>query len=283
MGLPQEARWKTASDKEIESLENHGIFDLVPITSAPAGHKVVDTRWVFKIKADSTYKGRLVVQRFLQTPGVDRGCTFAPVCRLHNIHMMIAIAAELDYKVHILDVQTAFLNADVEDDVFVKRAPGYKSNDEAEVLFAMKLKGSLSGLRQSPKNRFGTMNVELAIIGFRQLKLDPCVYVYEDETGFVVLTFWEDDILFLSASKSLLNKLKNKVMNRFEMSDMGDVSRILGINVTRDHGKGTITIVQKDYAEGVIQRYSMKGCNPAYTPGVEPELFLNQQEERLLN
>ena len=97
MGLPQAGRWKTASDKEIASLEKQGVFDLVPITSVPAGHKVVGTRWVFKIKADSTYKGRLIVKGFSQIPGVDCGGTYAPVCRLQSICMMLAIVMELDY------------------------------------------------------------------------------------------------------------------------------------------------------------------------------------------
>ena len=170
MGLPQAVRWKTASDKEIASLKKHGVFDLVPITSVPAGHKVVGTRWVFKIQADSTYKGRLVVQGFSQIPGGDCGGTFASVCRLQSIRMMLAIAVELDYEVHMLDVQTAFLNADVEEDVFVKMAPGYEINDEAGVPLVMKLKKSLYGLRQSPKNWFSTLDVELAVIGFRPLK-----------------------------------------------------------------------------------------------------------------
>ena len=283
MGLPQAARWKTASDKEIASLEKRGIFDLVPITSVPAGHKVVGNKWVFKIKADGTYKGQLVVQGFLKISGVDCSGTFAPVCRLQSIYIMLVIAVELNYEVHMLDVQTAFLNADVEADVLVKMVPGYETNNEAGVYLVMKLKKSLYGLRQSPKNWFSTMDVELAIIGFRPLKSDPCVYVYEDETGFAVLTLYVNDILFLSASKPLLNKLKKKLMNRFEMSDMGGVSRILGTNVTRDREKGTITVNQKDYTEDVVQRYGMKGCNPVYTPGVGPELSLSQPEEKLLN
>ena len=248
-----------------------------------AGHKVVGTRWVFKIKADSTYKGRLVVQVLSQIHGVDCGGIFAPVCRLQSICMMLAIAVQLDYEVHMLDVHTAFLNADVEEDVFSKMAPGYETNDEAGVPLVMKFKKSLYCLKQSPKNWFRTMDVELAVIGFRPLKSDPCVYVYEDETGFIVLKLYVDDIIFLSASKPLLNKLKKKLMDGFKMSDMGDVSRILGMNVTRDREKGTITINQKDYMEDVVQRYDMKGCNPAYTPGVGPELSLNQPEEKLLN
>ena len=71
IGLPQAARWKTELDKEIASPEKHGVFNLVPITSVPAGHKVVGTRWVLKIKADNTYKGRLVVQGFWQILGMS--------------------------------------------------------------------------------------------------------------------------------------------------------------------------------------------------------------------
>ena len=64
---------------------------------------------------------------------------------------------------------------------------------------------------------------------------------------------------------------------------MGDVSRILGMNVTRDREKGAITISQKDYTKNVVQRYGMEGCNPAYTPGVGPELSLDHMEEKPLN
>ena len=56
MGLPPAAHWKTVSDKESESLEKHGVFNLVPITSVLAGHRVVGTRWLRKIKADSNYR-----------------------------------------------------------------------------------------------------------------------------------------------------------------------------------------------------------------------------------
>ena len=127
------------------------------------------------------------------------------------------------------------------------------------------------------------MDGELAVVGFHPLKLNPCVYIYGDETGVVVLTLYVDDILFIGASKSLLSKLKKKLMNRFGISDMGDVLRILRMNVTRDREKGVITISQKHYTKNVAKRYGMNGCNPAYAPGVGPELSLNQPKEKLLN
>ena len=162
-------------------------------------------------------------------------------------------------------------------------APGYATNDKSGVPLVMQLKKRLYGLRQSPKNWFGMVDVELNVIVFRLLKSDPCVYIYEDETGFIILTLCMDYVLLLSASKSLLNKLKKQLMDRFKMSDMSDVSRTLGMTVTRDRKKEVITISQKDYTEDVVQRYGIEGSNPAYTPGIGPELSLNQPEKKLLN
>ena len=121
---------------------------LVPITSVPAGHNIFGTRKMFKIKASSIYKGRLVVQRFLQIPGVDCGGTFAPVYRLQSIRIVLAIATELDYNMHMLGVQTAFLDADVEEDVLVKMAPGYDTNDKG-VPLVMKLNKSCAVSRRA--------------------------------------------------------------------------------------------------------------------------------------
>ena len=140
MTLPQAARWKVASDKEIASLEKHGVYELVPITLVPNGRKVADARWAYKIKADGVYKGRLVMLGWSQVPGIDCGGTFAPVCRLQSIRMVLAIAVELGYRVYMLDVPTAFLNADVEEEVFGKMAPGYERSNEFEVSLVMKFK-----------------------------------------------------------------------------------------------------------------------------------------------
>ena len=88
-----------------------------------------------------------------------------------------------------------------------------------------------------------------------------------------------DDVLLLDANKQSLDKLKKQLMDRFEMTDIGDVSRLLGMNVTRDREEGTITINQKNYTEDMVQRYGMRGCNPAYTPGVfqTRDLFRREQ------
>ena len=254
MGLPQAARWRAASDKEVARLEKHVVYELIPITSAPTGLNVIGMRWINKIKEDGTYKRRLVIQGQPQVPGSDYGGTFAPVCRVQGISMMQAIAAEPDYEVFMLDVQMAFLKADVLEDIFAKMAPGYEIADNSGAPLVMKLNNSLYGLRYSPRNWFGTMDHHLAKLGFFSLKSDPCLYVFEENTGFVILTLYVDDILLLGANKHLLNKLKKQLMVRFQTTDVGDVLRMFGMNVNRDRNKRTITIDQKDYTHGGHRR-----------------------------
>ena len=92
-----------------------------------------------------------------------------------------------------------------------------------------------------------------------------------------------DDILLLGDNKQLLGKLTKQLMDRFEMTDLGDVSKVLGMNVARDRENGTITIDQKDYTEDILERYGMTNCNVAFTPGVGPEISLDQPVDGLLD
>ena len=96
----------------------------------------------------------------------------------------------------------------------------------------------------------------------------------------MILTAYVDDLLLLGADKLLLNKLKKQLMDRSEMTtDMGDVSRVLSMSVTRDLEKETIIINQRGYTKDVVERFGMKICSLVYTPGVGPELSLNQLKE----
>ena len=103
------------------------------------------------------------------------------------------------------------------------------------------------------------------------------------KTGTAILTLYVDDIILLGINKQLLGKLKKQLMDRFEMTDLGDVSKVLGMNVTQNRVNGTITISQKDYTEDILERYGMTNCNVAFTPGVGSEISLDQLVDRLLD
>ena len=121
--------WKAASDKEMKSLQDLKVYTLVPRSEVPPGQKVIGSKWAYKVKVDNTHKARLVAKGWSQVPGRDCGGTFAPVCRLQSIRMVLVIAAEMNWEVVQLDVKTAFLYADIEENVFVEMAPGYETTN----------------------------------------------------------------------------------------------------------------------------------------------------------
>lgn len=283
MGLPEAQQWKDASEKEIKSLQDLNVYKLVPLSDVPSGKTVIGTKWVYKVKPDNTFKARLVAQGWNQVPGRDCGSTFAPVCRLQSIRMVLALAAEKDWEVIQLDVKTAFLYADIEEDVFVEMAPGYATTDKNGVRFVMKLEKSLYGLAQSPLNWWKTIDPRLIEIGFAPLKSDPCVYIYDRDGVVIIITLYVDDLLVAGGNMQVIQTIKSKLMDKFKMSDMGDVSLVLGMEVKRDRKNGSISISQEQYTKSILAHFGMANCKPVSTPGFGPELSVKQPEETLLN
>ena len=144
-----------------------------------------------------------------------------------------------------LDVKTAFLYADIEEDVFVEMAPGFETTYKKGVRHVMKLKKSLYGLVQSPQNWWRTIDPRLVEIGFVPLKSDPCVYIYDHDNVVVVITLYVDDLLVAGGNIKVITKIKKQLMDKFQMSDMGGVPLVLGMEVTRERRTGTISVCQE--------------------------------------
>ena len=245
MTLPAKAHWKAASDKEAASLKKNNVYTVVPATAVPVGHKIIGSRWVYKVKADKSYKGRVVVLGWGQVPGVDCRDTFTPVCRLQSIRMVLAIAAEFDFECWQLDYNTAFLNAKVEEEVYVKMAPGYEEFNNDGVPMVMRLLKSLYCLRQSPRCWYGTVDEHVVEIGFKSLKSDPCAYIYSEGGAIYVLALCVDDVLLLGKDRKVLERIKRKLMERFSMTDMGDVSLVLGWKLPVTARRGQLPLPRK--------------------------------------
>ena len=182
--------------------------------------------------------------------------------------MVLAPAVEFDWDILQVDVQTAFLNALVEEEVYIKMAPGCEKKDEKTgVPLVMRLHKSLYSLRQSPKNWHSTIDTYVIKIGLKALKSDPCVYVYYTDDDSInnsttstirkpeaILTRYVDDLTLTGGDKAVLKALKKKLIRRFATTDMGDISLILGIQVTRNRKNGTLTISQANYTRSVFEK-----------------------------
>ena len=128
-------KWKDAMDEEIESLHDNNTFTLVPL---PEDRQVVGGRWVYAVKTDlggnERFKARYVAQGFKQIQGNDYFETFAPTAKMSSVRMMMQVAAELDLIVHQLDVKTAYLNANLDCEIFMNQPKGYEVNSDVKMV-----------------------------------------------------------------------------------------------------------------------------------------------------
>ena len=118
-------------------------------------------------------------------------------------------------------------------------------------------------------------------VGFSPAQFDPCVYTYGRGDTFVILTLCMDDILVTGQDEKVVEQLKKSLTDWFAMTDMGEVSHLLGEKVTRDYKQGTISISQVNYVNSIVETFGMKDCNPVHTPGYGCELSNQQPEESL--
>lgn len=280
---PEAAQWNAAAEREIASLKDRKVYKLVPRSAVPAGRKRINSKWVFKRKADGSFKGRVVAQGWNQVPGLDSGSIHAPVCMIQSVRIICCIAVHFALLLHQMDVSTAFLYADIQELVFVEQPPGFEVKDKDGGELVMKLEKSLYGLAQSPGNWFNTIDPALVEIGFVPLQSDTCVYLYDHDGVRIYLTLYVDDLLLASNNSNAMAMVKEKLKHRFKMTDMGPVSLVLGMEIKRDLELGTLTISQEAYSKSILERFGMSECKPTTTPGYGSELSNQQPEETLLD
>ena len=120
------------------------------------------------------------------------------------------------------------------------------------------------------------------VIGFRPTQSDPYVCTHGSGVTLVIPTLYVDDILITGKDPTLVEQKKMELKERFEMTDMREVSRILGMEVTRDYNEATLAITQTAYVDNILERFGMQDANAAHTPEYGPELSAEQPEDKLL-
>ena len=265
------AEWSRALESEYQSLLKNKTWTLVP---RPENKNVVGNRWVFKVKhkADGTidrFKARLVAQGFTQTHGVDYGEVFSPVARLAAIRSLLALANAHDWEIHQMDVNTAFLNGQLDYEVYMEQPEGFVDPDQPE--YVCKLDKSLYGLKQSARCWNSTLDTYLKENGYRQSSADSCMYIKstkspDGKVKFVILAVFVDDFIPVSNDLQMLCKEKAAFCEKFDMDDKGEIHDVLGLLVTRDRQNRVLTISQPDFTKNVLLRFGMDKSRPVATP-----------------
>jgi hypothetical protein len=231
---PHADDWLMAAESEIQSHNENQTWTLV---DAPKGTKILRNRWVWVVKYNGTgnierFKARLVIKGFLQEYGIDYDEIFAPVVRMEVLRLLLAVAATLDYEIHQMDVKTAFLNGNLDEDIYMYQPEGFVATGKEHMV--CKLNKSIYGLKQAPRVWYQTLVLFLETIHFHHLVKDRCVFVGTIDSQTCYIAVYVDDLLIIAPTTLLITKIKSALNERFKMTDLGEVQFLLGWSIERD-------------------------------------------------
>ena len=226
------SHWKTAMDGEYNALMKNNTWQLVP---PRPGINVIDSKWVFKVKENSDgsierYKApRLVAKGFRQRYGQDYEDTFSPVVKPTTIRLLLSLAVSRGWHMRQLDIQNAFLNGILEEEVFMRQPPGFEDSTRPSHL--CHLKKALYGLKQVPRAWHARLSSVLGSLRFRPSTADTslCILSRADLTMFLLVCV--DDIIVISSSTSATDRLLREMRDEFAVKDLGTLRYFLGIEV----------------------------------------------------
>jgi transposase InsO family protein len=265
-------KWMAGMEKEMNSIKNREVWKLVPPTAVPRGRNIIGCRPVCHVKRDAKgqereHKVRLVAQGFTQVAGMDYTDTFAPVARMESMRSILHIGAQRNWLLRQFDVKTAFLYGELEEEIYMRQPKGYEEKGKEDHI-ALLQKG-LYGLKQGGRQWNKKLHTAMTGFSYQRVAVDHCIYTRTTDKGTSFVAIHVDDMLASASSEQEMDTLKEDLQSVFEIKDLGDVHWLLGVAITRDRQKHTVSLSQAAYVDTIISRFKMEKAYPVSTP-LEP-------------
>jgi hypothetical protein len=262
----QDDDWIRAMNEEFDQIEKNNTWELVP---RPEDKNVLGSKWVFKNKMNEKgkfvrNKARLVCKGYAQVEGQDFDETFAPVARLEAIKMFLSYSCHKNFKVYQMDVKSAFLNEDLEEEVYMEQPKGFSLTDNPN--HVCKLKKPLYGLKQAPQAWYYRLDKFLQEKGFKKGIVDSNLDIKSEGDNLLVVLVYVDDIIFGCTNESFFQWFANSMQTEFEMSMIGELSYFLGLQIKQSSAR--IFISQEKYLKEMLKKFQMEDSSPVSTPMV---------------
>lgn len=263
--------WAEAIKSELESIQDMGVFGELDL---PPDKNVLTSKWVFTWKVNNNKvikaKARLVVKGYEQRAGVDYTELYSPTVAQSTIRALLALAASNNSYVHQIDFKTAFLNGDLEEEVYMEIPEGAQTEGEGKV---WRLYKSLYGLKQAPRCWFKKLKERLGILGYVQSDSDEALFIrceLDGQKSYVCVHV--DDMLIMHNDKSVVLMIVDCLSKICEITDCGRSHEYLGITI--EHTKSGIFIHQAPYAMGIVKKFLSFENMHASTP-LAPNVVLH--------
>ncbi|CAI7744477.1 unnamed protein product [Closterium sp. NIES-53] len=234
---PYSSQWQAAMDAQMASWKSTSTYvNEVP----PPGANIVNGMWIFRVNrppdSPPAFKARYVARGFSQRQGVDYYHTLSPTPKMTNLQVLLHVAAQSDYELHSLGFSTVFLQGSLHEEIWLRRPPGFT----------------------------GTT---LAALGFAPSTADLSLFLRTDTSlpPFYVLAYVVD-LVFAAADTEALTLVKSKIQKRHTCTDLGELRSYLGLQITRDRARRTITLTRSHMVHQVLQRFGFQFSSPQPTP-----------------
>ena len=184
---------------------------------------------------------------------------------MDTIRIVIALAAQNNWVIYQLDVKSAFLHGEINEEVFVNQPPGYEQKEHKSKVY--RLKKALYGLKQAPRAWYSRIETYFMEEGFTKCPYKHTLFIKTAGGGkILIVCLYVDDLIFTGNDDMLFAQFKNSMMTAFDMTDLGRMRFFLGIEVLqRTDG---IFISQRKYAQEIMERFKMGQCNSVHNPAV---------------
>jgi hypothetical protein len=186
---------------------------------------------VYKVKRDekgdiAKYKARLVAKGYVQRPDIDFEEVFAPVARLESVILVLTIAAHFGWVVHHMDVKSAFLNGELQEEVYIHQPPGFI--DDKHKNRVLRLHTTLYGLRQAPRAWNQKLDAELLGLGFTRCVDEHEMYTRGSRAERLIVGVYVDDLIITGGDADAIKKFKAQMLRTFRMSNLASCLTIWG-------------------------------------------------------
>lgn len=260
----QDPKWFAAMQDEYGALMRNNTWSLVPL---PANRKAIDCKWVFRVKENAygivnKYKARLVAKGFHQVHGFDFNETFSPVIKLVTIRIILTLALTYNWPLQQLDINNAFLNGILEEEVYMMQPPGFTAPNSSLVCHLHK---ALYGLKQAPRQWFERLKTTLLSFGFLNSKCDTSLFIYKHHSVVIYMLVYVDDIIITGNSPPLIKQITQQLNHVFSLKQLGDLDYFLGLEVKK-LSNGNLLLTQSKYLRDLLIKTDMENSNPIATP-----------------
>ena len=278
-------KWRAAIRKEFQDMIKNKVWKKYRKENVPSNRRIIGHKWVFKVKGNGVFRARLCAIGYSQVAGVDFTDNFAPVINDVTFRILMVLKLIKNWVSDIIDVETAFLNGNLDEEIYMSLPEGLSFiedfedlNDEEDCVLLVK---SLYGLVQAARQFYKKL-VEVLVneLSFEKCLAEPCLLMKKSDLGIVIFCLYVDDILCIG-NREAVNDAKFEIKKFFKITDEGDMKEYVGCSV--QHFERKLIMHQPELIKKIRKNFfdDVKNLRRYRTGGAPGEIIMKSNDSEL--